>query len=149
MMVISQTATYALRAMAHLAVAADRDTPLPSSELARVSGIPPHYVSKVLRRLVVAGLCDARRGHHGGFRLAMPAERITFADVIRAAEPDQVVAACAFGFGDCDLNRPCPLHEAWAALKAELAEWAESTTLADVAEFAERPEVGFRHPRPE
>lgn len=144
MMLISQTATYALRAMAHLAVAAEKGAPVPSADLARVTGIPPHYVSKVLRRLVVAGLCDARRGHHGGFKLARPGYEITFAEIIAAAEPNQEDAACAFGFGECDAARPCPLHDSWAAMKRQFTQWAETTTLDDVKVYSQRPEVGFR-----
>jgi Rrf2 family protein len=148
-MLLSQTAEYALRAMAHLA-AAPSDAAVPSADLAEYTGIPPHYISKVLRRLVVAGLCDAKRGHHGGFRLARPADEITFADVIAAAEPDQGPIGCAFGYGRCDLENPCPLHESWSALKREFATWSETTTLDQVREYAERPEVSFRRtPRPQ
>lgn len=141
---ISQTATYALRAVAHLAIAGDSDTPLRSDDVARMTGIPPYFASKVLRRLVVAGICTARKGHHGGFRLARPPAEISFGEVIRAAEPETSPPGCAFGFDKCDLDHPCPLHESWAELKSDFEVWSERTTLADVTSFAERPEVGFR-----
>lgn len=147
-MLVSQTAIYALRAMAHLAIQYPSGVPIPSADLARISGIPPHYVSKVLRRLVVAGLCDAKRGHHGGFSLARSPLDITFAEIIEAAEPDAPPPGCAFGFGECDLSRPCPLHQSWASLRREFSHWAEETNLANVSEYADRPEVGFRR-RPE
>ena len=79
-MLVSQTSMYALRAMAHLA-SQEPDRYVPSAELSAQVGIPRHYVSKVLRRLVVAGLCEGTRGHRGGFRLARPADEIAFEEL--------------------------------------------------------------------
>jgi DNA-binding IscR family transcriptional regulator len=44
-----------------------------ASELARGAGIPAPYLSKILRRLVLAGLLLSQKGQRGGFSLARPA----------------------------------------------------------------------------
>ena len=78
---ISQTAEYALRAMSHLArpdAAAMR-----AIDLARATQVPVHYLSKVLRRLVDAGLLHSQKGHGGGFVLARRADP----GLARAARP--------------------------------------------------------------
>jgi Rrf2 family protein len=140
MLLLSQTTEYALRAMAHLA-ANSTETAVTASELAEASGIPTHYVSKVMRRLVVAGLCSAQRGHHGGFALARAPSEIRFSEIIEAADPDHASLGCAFGYARCDLKCPCPLHESWAPLKDQFAAWAKRTTLEEVRVYALRPEV--------
>ena len=65
--IVNQTAEYALRAMASLARA---DGALTAEELSAQASVPVHYLAKVMRQLVVAGLVSARRGRGGGFRLA-------------------------------------------------------------------------------
>ena len=128
-MQLSATAEYALRAMACL-VNADGET-LTSDDLASLAGIPSHYVSKVMRQLVVANLVDARRGRGGGFRLTRSPGDITYAEVLAAvgglADPDR----CAFGHDSCNPDRPCPLHPAWTRLQVAFDQWAEQSTLDD------------------
>lgn len=128
---LSQTAEYALRAMAHLA-AVPPGAAARAEDLSEVTGIPVAYVSKILRRMVVAGLLVSRRGHGGGFTLARPAAAIRFKDVLEAVDYDTGVGRCAFGWGTCDPERPCPLHGAWTELARGFCAWSEAHTLADL-----------------
>ncbi|MBK7581444.1 MAG: Rrf2 family transcriptional regulator [Myxococcales bacterium] len=128
---LSQTAEYALRAMTHLALRADQPA-LTATELASETHVPVHYLSKVLRRLVAAGLLASQKGHGGGFSLARPASEIQFADVLGAIGEAPVGGRCAFGWGSCDAKNPCPLHPAWTALNDALQGWATRTSLGDI-----------------
>jgi Rrf2 family protein len=131
-MLLNQTAEYAFRAMAYLASRPDLQVAVPSAELAEAANIPSHYVSKVMRRLVVAGLVTSQRGHGGGFRLAVDPAMITFSAILKATDLDPRNQRCAFGFGQCDVKNPCHLHPAWSRLKESFNSWAESTTLDSV-----------------
>ncbi len=133
---LSQTAEYALRALAHLATHEDGRA-INARELSQSTGVPVHYLSKVMRRLVTAGVVRASKGHGGGFSLARPAAQILLGDVLAAGEPNPVIPnRCAFGWGTCDAQRPCPLHGAWSELKETAQAWARRTTLADVSRYA-------------
>ncbi len=133
-MVISQTAEYALRAMAGLAtVPAGR--PVRATDLSRATAVPPHYLAKVLRRLVLAGLLVSQKGQGGGFSLSRPASEITFMDVLVAVDAFGEEGRCAFGWEVCDEAHPCPLHGVWSRLDESLRAWATSSTLADVADY--------------
>jgi Rrf2 family iron-sulfur cluster assembly transcriptional regulator len=131
-MILSQTAEYAFRAMAALAGLAPGEA-ITAVDLADRTGIPVHYLSKIMRRLVVGRLVQGRKGHGGGFQLARPPAAIRFADVLRATETDPEPNRCAFGWGECDASRPCPLHGAWSRLDEAFWQWAESTSMADAA----------------
>ena len=128
-MLLTQTAEYALRAMACLACH-EGDEPMRSKELADSANIPAHYVSKVMRRLVVAKLVHSKRGHGGGFSLAKPPKDITFLQILNATDLFIEGERCAFGLGNCDHQNPCPLHKAWTELKLHMWTWANQTTLA-------------------
>lgn len=130
-MLLNQTAEYALRAMTVLAEA-DGHERLSTAEIGRLAQVPPSYLSKVLRRLVVAGLVDARRGHKGGFRLALPAAEITFMAVLEAVDQAPIPGRCAFGTGRCNPKAPCVLHASTTDLNERFEQWARQTTLAIV-----------------
>ena len=132
---LSQTAVYALRAMAWLA-ATSPAAPVRARDLSEGSGIPAHYLSKILRRLVLARVLESQKGHGGGFTLARPPAEIFFMDVLAAVDAYPVPNRCAFGWGECDTDHPCPLHEVFDRLGADYRKWASTTTFADVRGFS-------------
>ena len=125
---LSQTAEYALRAMAWVA-ARPTDEPVLTRNLSAGTGIPAQYLAKILRRLVLAGILESRKGRGGGFTLARPAERIRFRDVLAAVDAYPKADRCAFGWGACDPLHPCPLHESWAGMSERFQAWATGTSL--------------------
>jgi len=134
-MIISQTAEYAIRAMSALATLPDGKR-VRASDLGRATGIPSPYLSKILRRLVLAELLVSRKGQGGGFALARPAAEIPFIEILEAVDAFPTDGRCAFGWGNCDQLSPCPLHGAWSRLNNHLQRWAVESNLAEVAEAA-------------
>ncbi len=128
---LSQTAQYALRAMAQLA-SAEHGQPLKAADLVPATRIPVSYLSKVLRRLVEAELLVSQKGHGGGFTLARAPKNIRFMDILRAVDCLPESNRCAFGRGECDKSHPCALHPVWSRLDGVVRHWAETTTLADI-----------------
>ena len=127
----SRTAEYALRAMAELALASDEEA-VPAVTLANGGQIPPHYLSKIMRKLVAANLVIATKGPGGGFRLARRRDSIRFLDIVAAVGEQPDPDRCVFGSGRCHPKDPCPLHPAFALLNNELWRWATETTLANI-----------------
>lgn len=138
-MVLSQTSEYAVRLMYQLARGGAGER-LRATDLAERADVPAPYVSKVLARLVKAGLVDGQKGHHGGFLLARPAGEITLTDVLDAVSDwDDLDRRCFFGWDRCRPDQPCPLHPIFAGLKESAVTWADSWTLADLASRAPVP----------
>jgi len=134
-MLISQTAEYAIRAMSAIATLPD-GTPIRAADLGRATGIPSPYLSKILRRLVLAGLLASRKGQGGGFSLTRPPAEIAFIEILEAVDALPTGGRCAFGWGSCDELSPCPLHGSWSRLDRHLRDWARSSNLAEVAAAA-------------
>jgi len=128
---LSQTAEYALRATACLA-SAPPDAPVRARDLSEGTQIPTHYLSKILRRLVLAGVLESQKGQGGGFSLARPPGQITFRAVLTAVDAYPASEGCAFGWGTCDAVNPCPLHGAWSRMSREFQGWASTTTFAEI-----------------
>jgi Rrf2 family iron-sulfur cluster assembly transcriptional regulator len=130
-MIINQTAEYALRAAAILASRPEGEL-LSATEIARLTGVPLAYLSKLLRKLVLAELLYAQKGNSGGFRLARAPEQIRFAEILEAVGCDVGEGHCAFGFPRCNPANPCPLHPAWKSIQESSQAWAHQHTLRDV-----------------
>jgi len=131
-MLLNQTAEYAFRAMSCLAIH-HNDGPVRSKVLSARANVPPFYLSKVMRRLVVAGLVNSQRGHGGGFQLAHPPDKISFLEILDAVDYQAEQGRCAFGLGSCNLSSPCPMHDAWTALQGNFLSWARNNNLGDLA----------------
>ena len=130
-MFLPQTSQYALRALGELA-ALPAGQSLRAKDISETTGIPQQYLSKVLRKLTVRKLLLADKGHGGGFRLARPASKIRFVDVLVALNPPPAPGRCVFGNAPCSPNKPCLLHPSFWKLNHALVDWATRSTLADL-----------------
>lgn len=136
--VLSLTAEYALRAVAWFA-AEPPGTRALARDLSRSVSIPAGYLAKILRRLVVAGVLESRKGQGGGFALACDPSRLTFAEVLEAVDAFPEPGRCAFGWGQCNARRPCPLHGPWSQMSESFRAWAETTTFGRGSSASARP----------
>ncbi len=128
---LPQTAEYAIRVMAYMAMLPE-GKPVRSKDLSEATAIPAHYLSKVLRKLVTAGLLCSRKGHQGGFIFAKSKNKIHIIDILDAIQYDYDPEYCMFGWGKCSIHSPCPMHEIWSEMKQNFIDWARKHTLADV-----------------
>ncbi len=104
---ISQTAEYALRAVACLATYPKSSLTAP--QIASITKVPASYLSKVLQAFGRARLVKSQRGLHGGFLLALPADKISLLDVINAVDPIKTITRCPLDLETHGADL-CPLH---------------------------------------
>src|SRR2546427_10872107 len=111
-MQVSRKIDYALRAVIHLANEETSDRACSVAEIAAQERIPRQFLEKIVRELIHKGLVRSRRGPHGGYVLARPADQGTFRDVIEAVEGPIFLTACVrehpplFLLGACSMERP-------------------------------------------
>jgi Rrf2 family transcriptional regulator, nitric oxide-sensitive transcriptional repressor len=125
----SQTAEYAMRAMACLALNPDRLVPTP--DLAKETKVPPNYLAKVLQQLAVAELITGRRGVGGGYMLARPADQIDLLEVINAVDSLKRITTCPLGIASHGTSL-CPLHRRLDEAARVVIEIFEGISLADL-----------------
>ena len=131
-MILSASATHALRALAWLASRED-DGAMLGRDLARKVKLPPDYLSKVLATLARTGVLTASRGVKGGYRLARPAKRIKLIEVVLPFEGKRARPACLLHPDrPCRDSGACSAHGAWGGVKDAYLVFLEKTTLADI-----------------
>lgn len=94
----SQATDYALHAMFYLTATAS-DKPVSVQQLAEKLGVSQTYLSKMLTKLVKAGLIQSVPGVNGGYRLRRNREDISFLDVIHAIEGTASLFECGLNHG--------------------------------------------------
>lgn len=130
---VSAKSDYALRALAEIVRRGD-DRAVSAEEIGRIQEIPHGFLQAILADLRKVGIVTAQRGQSGGWRLAMPASKISVADVIRAVDgPLLSVAglrpeAVAYNEGSETVQH------VWVAARAALRQVFEGVTLAHLAD---------------
>jgi Rrf2 family protein len=127
---ISAKTDYAVRALLELAAA--ESPPLKRDEIAAAQSIPVKFLESILAELKHGGIVTSQRGAEGGYWLARPAEEITVAEVMRVVEGP---LASVRDQRPEDLSYKGTaehLREVWVALRANMRDVLEKTTLADI-----------------
>ncbi len=123
---LSQTAAYAMRAMGYIAAHED-SSPVLARTIATEMKIPQNYLSKIVNRLVHAGLLRSIRGTGGGFFLAKDAKDIHFIDVASLFMDSSDFNTCFLGLHECD--KSCKLHDRWAPIGEQALKLLKETTI--------------------
>lgn len=136
MLSLSTTTGYAAVAMACLD--GPGGTPVHAGYLAKCTGIPKHYLSKIIQLLAAQGLLETKRGYKGGILLARPTEQITLLEVTQVIEGPNWMGACLLGISNCGGKRACPTFNFWRKERKRIEAELRSTTLADMRAFRGR-----------
>jgi len=133
---LSQKARYALRALVELARA--EEDQLTSGEIAERADAPRKFLEAILLETTRRGLVVSRRGKFGGYALARPADKISFAEVIRVIDGPLALAPCVSRTAfrkctDCTSLEACTLRGALLKARDATAAVLEAHTLADAA----------------
>jgi Rrf2 family protein len=117
---VTREADYAVRCVVEVARAGRTS----AAQVARVQGISPTFLGKIVQSLAKAGILATRRGVGGGMSLAQPIEDITLLQVIEAVEGPLRINDCLQSPTQCGLVHECPaypfLNEAQARLRDAL-----------------------------
>jgi Rrf2 family protein len=125
---ISQTAEYALRAVAYLATHAP--VPQTNAQIAKHTHVPLGYLAKVMQSLGRAGLVRSQRGLSGGFVLAVDPAELDILRVVSAVEPSRRIKSCPLGLPEH--AKLCPLHQRLDQAAALVEEAFRKTTIQEL-----------------
>lgn len=124
---VSVAASLALHAAAMLSRAEES---LQARQISAALGGSEAHLSKVLQRLVRAGLVRAKRGPGGGFELAKRAEAITLKEIYEAIEGPVDPLICPFGVRACNGGK-CLLGDEFKDAGSRLLEFMATARLSD------------------
>lgn len=131
-MQLTRAADYGVRVMIHLA-SQSKGTRISRAELAEAGSIPDSFLGKILLQLGNAGLIYSHRGKSGGSELALPADRVSLLDIIRAIQGPIYLNTCLLSGDSCDREGWCAAHTVWVVAQARMAEALDAAKLDQLA----------------
>lgn len=123
----SKATNYALHTMLYL-VAETRNKPVGVQELAEKQGVSPTYLSKILTKLVKAGLINSASGANGGYLLKAKKEDITFLEIIHAIEGTASLFNCCIN-DDTD----CAIQKVMVSAEEAMEQHLRNKKIVDIA----------------
>lgn len=129
-MKMSTKCRYGLRALADLALEGG-NVPIPLSQIAERQKLSVKYLEQEFASLRKAGFVRSIKGAQGGYLLAVPANEIIIADVIKQLEGDMLLVDEPISEDMTNLRR-CLYDALWQPLNAMLELEMEGLTLAEL-----------------
>jgi Rrf2 family protein len=129
---VTAKADYAVRAVVELA-SSTQASPRKVDDVAQAQGIPVSFLENILTQLRSSGIVRSQRGPEGGYWLALPADEVSLAQVIRAVEGPLVGVRGQRPEEIEYIGSAESLQSVWIALRANLRKVLDEVTVADVA----------------
>jgi Rrf2 family protein len=129
---LNRAADYAIRAMIHLAGLPEGERVM-LPDLARITGAPESFLSKILQELCRAEMAASVRGQSGGFAILPAGRNATIGSVIAAVDGPICLNVCLMHNKACDRKCECPAHPIWANAQLALLKVLNAQTIADLA----------------
>lgn len=129
---ISQKAKYAFHALIALA----RTDSMMVGEIATQEQIPRKFLEQILLELKRHGIVQSRRGKFGGYGLLMPADKISFGQVLRILDGPIAPLPCLSRIAyrrceDCQTEENCEIRRVFAKVAESARDVLDCTTIAD------------------
>jgi Rrf2 family transcriptional regulator, iron-sulfur cluster assembly transcription factor len=149
-MILSTKGRYSVMAMVDLAIES-RLKPVTLAAVAKRQEIPLAYLEQLFARLKKSGIVKSIRGPGGGYQLAKPADVLSIADIMLAADEPMKMTRC-----DSNIHQGCTLpksrcltHDLWEGLGAQIRLYLGSIMLSDVCERRIKQKFPPVHAMPE
>ncbi|MBH5318751.1 Rrf2 family transcriptional regulator [Paenibacillus sp. GSMTC-2017] len=126
----SQATDYALHAMLYLVASATPEKPVGVQLLAEKLGVSQTYLSKLMTKLVKAGLIQSAPGANGGYRLRKNQEDISFLNVIHAIEGIASLFECSINHGE-----ECLIQKVVLDAERQMEQQLESKKLVELVKL--------------
>jgi Rrf2 family protein len=136
-MKLSLRGEYALRALIVLGVSYHEPV-VRIQTISKLQNIPKRFLEQILNELKSAGIVESRRGVAGGYRLRLPPDKITLAEVIRYIEGPLAPVSCVseryYERCSCPDENNCGIRSVMKEVRDAIVKILESVTLAQVCE---------------
>lgn len=138
MLILTKKSEYGLMALIQLC--RDAKNSRSAREISMVCHIPLPRLMNILKTLAQHGLVSSTRGARGGYKLAVPAERLTLWRILQVLEGSVRLVQCAGENGEnvglekrCELTGCCSIRSPLMKIQERLEGFLTHITLAQLA----------------
>ncbi|MBW1294418.1 RrF2 family transcriptional regulator [Aquimarina litoralis] len=129
----SKSCEYGLRAIIFIAQQTSQNNKVSLNIISEEINSPQAFTAKVLQQLTKNNLVKSIKGPYGGFVIEEENMDTKLSEVVRVLDGDSIYTGCGLGLKQCDANSPCPLHHRFVAIRNDLRNMLENTSLKSLA----------------
>ncbi len=130
----SKACEYGIKAAIFVAINSTENRRVSPKEISEEIDSPQAFTAKIMQALVRSDIVKSVRGAHGGFEIDKDRIASTkLAQIVNAIDGDKIYNGCGLGLHICDEDHPCPVHDKFKVVRAELKDMLENTSLEQLA----------------
>jgi len=132
---LNRKSVYALHALHRMAL--ESGERFSTARLSELTHSPRRFLEQILRELREAELLHSEPGRNGGYQLALPADQISLADILRVVEGPIALLPCAphrfyEPCSECPNPTACAVQDALVQVRNETVHALKAISLADL-----------------
>lgn len=130
----SKACEHGIRAIVYIASQSVEGNRVKIGDVAKYAASPEAFTGKVLGVLVKHNIVNSHTGPGGGFDISSQQMKQTkISDIVKAIDGDDAYLGCVLGLSECSEDTPCPIHDKFVKVRAELRQVLETMTVYDLA----------------
>ena len=142
----SKTCEYGIRAILFILTKSSSQERVRLKDIAREIKAPEAFTAKILQILVRHGIVQSITGPKGGFYIDIDdAENIKLIKIVEAIDGDRLVKQCGLGLDKCDAAHPCPVHDRFMIIRADLVNMLSTMNVLDMADKVKNGQAFLRY----
>jgi Rrf2 family transcriptional regulator, iron-sulfur cluster assembly transcription factor len=127
-MFLSKSFGYALRGVLYVALIDKEKRKVQLDEIAEKLAVPRHFLAKIMKTMVKAGILKSTKGPYGGFSLNDQTLKTRLLKLVSITDGVNQFNNCVLSLRKCNSKNPCPLHFQMMKLRDDmLAEFSKCT----------------------
>ena len=129
----SKSCEYAIRAAIYIAAESSKERKAGITDICDHIEAPKHFTAKILQILTRNKIVSSQKGVNGGFYLTKDQNNKPLSDIVSATDGNVLFTGCGLGLKECSEEEPCPLHEKFGSIRANIKKMMEESTIESMA----------------
>lgn len=126
----SKACEYGIRAATYIALQSLGGKRVSLRDIARNIDSPEAFTAKILQLLSRHNIVESVKGAAGGFEIdRVNIDKIRLSHIVAAIDGNDIYVGCGLGLKECNADKPCPVHDHFVAIRNDLQEMLENTSL--------------------
>ncbi len=129
----SKSCEYAIRAAIYISAEGSMEKKIGIDDICEHIEAPKHFTAKILQILTRNKIVSSQKGVNGGFYLDKKQNNKPLIEIVYATDGSDVFCGCGIGLKECSESEPCPLHEKFKGIRANIRSMVEESTIEEMA----------------
>lgn len=131
----SKACEYGIRATIHISHQSRQGKRVSLKEVAKAIDSPVAFTAKILQSLANNNIVLSTKGPAGGYEIPEGEQsRIAVYQIVKAIDGEKTYNGCGLGLKQCNEQKPCPLHFKFKAIRDDLKNMLQTTTIEELAD---------------